>query len=170
MAELQVPHFAEATGRTIVIDGVTYRPPLVASDGRIEARVFGLDVATQRQLSVDPGGRLRVALDVDADDYRTANENYAAAQTNNELIAAPGAGLQIIVIGVQFSTAVAGNFKLVRNTGAPVDIYGPHYFPANGGMVIAPGRIVVSLTADQNLGITTSVAGAHSISIQAVVV
>ena len=170
MADLLVPFFAEAATATVTIDGVTYRPPLIGSDGRIEARVFGLDVATQRQISVDPGGRLRVALDVDADDYREVNEAYIAPQTNNELIAAPGAGLQIIVIGLQFSCSAAGTFKLVRNTGAPVDIYGPHNFPANGGMVIAPVRRIRTLTANQNLGITTTGGGNHAIDLQAVVV
>jgi hypothetical protein len=146
-APLLLPFHPDGTPPTVVIDGVTFRVP-----------------------RLDAAGSLRVALDIDSDDYRDANETYASAQTNNELIAAPGAGLTIVVIGIQFSTEVAGSFTLTQSSGSPASPYGPHFFPANSGMVIPPTRRVVALNANSALRITTDIAGDHTISVQAVVV
>ena len=142
MAEIYLPFFAQAAGITITIEGVIYRV----------ARV-------------DPGGRLLIADEVDSDDIRVANKNYTAAATNDELIAAPGAGKAIYVVDVIFSTAVDGNFKLVSKTSSPTDEFGPHYFPANGGM--APGRLgaPMKFPDNENLGFTSSIAGAHTITV-----
>jgi hypothetical protein len=118
----------------------------------------------------DPAGSMHVALDIDSDDYRDVNEAYAAAQTDNVLIIAPGATKKIVVIGLQFSTEKAGSFTLTSSTGGGTDIYGPHFFPANSGMVIPPARQVVEVFGNEALRITTDIAGDHTISLQAVVV
>lgn len=145
MPELIVPYAADGTPDTVQIDGVTYR--------------------AQR---VDGGGRLLVAQDVDADDLRFVNANYSSAQSNTQLIAAPGAGLFVYVLGVVFSTAVAGNMTL-DESGAGADQFGPHYFPANGGISFAPGRPICKLPVNTALRFQSSIAGNHSITILAAV-
>lgn len=142
MAEIILPYFAQSAGETIVIAGVTYRV------GR-----------------VDPDGRLLIADEVDSDDIRVANENYSAAQTNNELIAAPGAALRIYIVEIIYSTDAANNFKLTQSSGSPADVFGPHYFPANGGM--APGRLgaPIALNLNSALRITSVGAANHSITV-----
>lgn len=144
-SQLIVPYAADGTPDSVTIDGVTYR--------------------AQR---VDGGGRLLVAQDVDADALAFANENYSSAQTNNELVAAPGAGLYIYVLGIVFSTAVAGNMQL-DESGAGAVHFGPHYFPANGGISFAPGRPICKLPVNTALRIDTSITGNHTISVVAAV-
>ena len=144
MADLILPFFAQAAGDTITIDGVTYRV------GR-----------------VDPGGRLLVTLDVDADDMRLANENYSTAQTNNELIAAPGAGVAIYVTGIFFSTAAAMNMRLTQSSGSPGDVFGPHYFPGDGGISAPTLSAPIVLNANSALRFTSSAAGNHTITVLA---
>ncbi|HAM57760.1 MAG TPA: hypothetical protein DCQ64_21025 [Candidatus Rokubacteria bacterium] len=170
MNGLIVPFYAQAVEWTFVKDGVTYRPALVGSDGRLEVRAFGLDGATQRQVLVDAGGRLIVAPDVGAGDPRFANENYAAAQTNNELIAAPGSGKYIYLTGIFFSTDSAMNVKLTQSSGTPADVWGPHYFAANGGISAPELRPYIKLNDNSALRVTSSAAGNHTITVLALVV
>jgi hypothetical protein len=90
--------------------------------------------------------------------------NYAAAQTNQELVAAPAAGYSIYITDVILSTDTAMNIKLVEDTGSATDILECMYFAANGGMV-SNFKTPLKLTANKNLGITSSDAGNHSVVI-----
>lgn len=91
--------------------------------------------------------------------------NYGAAQTNTAIKAAPGAGLKLWVTDIVFSTDTAMNMKLVEDTaGAPVDVWELCYFAANGGMVCNL-KTPFSLTANKDLGITSSAAGNHTITV-----
>lgn len=95
----------------------------------------------------------------------TAVENNATAQTNNPIKAAPGAGLSLYVTDIIISADAAMNAKLVEDTGgSPVTKAGPYYFAANGGAglhFITP----IKLTADKDLGYTTSAAGNCTIEV-----
>jgi hypothetical protein len=91
-----------------------------------------------------------------------ATENNSTAQTNNELKAAPGANLSLYVTDIVMSTDTAMNIKLVKNTAAPTDIAGPYYFAANGGIAIAFST-PIRVTANTNIGYTSSAAGNHTI-------
>ena len=147
MAEISVIYLPDGTPDLIIVDGVTWRMP-----------------------RVDAAGSQRVALDVDSDDYVMFNETYTGAETNNTLIAAQGTTERIALLGLQFSTKVAGEFKFTQSSGSPGDVYGPHFFPADSGMVIAPVRRVVLLNTNSALRITTDIAGDHTISGQAIVI
>jgi hypothetical protein len=95
----------------------------------------------------------------------SANENHTTAQTNNELQAAPGAGLHIYITDVTINADTAGNLKLVSNTASPTDRYGPWYYAANGGLTkefLTPIR----LPDNQNLGFTSVASGNHTVSVQ----
>ncbi|MGH6999379.1 MAG: hypothetical protein ACREEO_14385 [Phenylobacterium sp.] len=147
MAELWVPFFAETEGWTVTIDGRTYRPALV-----------------------DARGRLVVALDQSDADVRLANENYATPQTNNELIAAPGAALRIYVTGIFFSTEVVGSLKLTQSSGSPADVWGPHYFSANGGISAPTLSVPIVLNLNSALRATTDITGDHTVTVLAKVI
>lgn len=186
MADIILPFFAEAAGETIVIAGVTYRVGRVNSSGHLltEVQVSALPTGaatlaeqqtqtTALQLIDD----LRAALDsvgtdalivsdeLQSDDIRVANKNYTAAQTNNELIAAPGSGKAIYIVEIIYSTDAANNFKLVSKTASPATKFGPHYFPADGGM--APGRLgaPIKLPDNENLGFTSVGVANHTITV-----
>lgn len=96
----------------------------------------------------------------------TVSTNYGAAQTNTAIVSAPGASLAIMIKWIKFSTDTAGNYKLVEDTGGtPADVWELGYFAANGGEntgTLSPGII---LTANKDLGITSSMAGNHTISV-----
>jgi len=126
-----------------------------------------IDGVTYRILRVDGTGALRVALDVDADDLRNANEAYTTAQTNNELIAAPGAALRIYVTSLFFGTEVAGSFKLTQSSGSPADVYGPFPFAANGGISAAFISPPIILNLNSALRVTTDITGDHCIYVGA---
>lgn len=96
--------------------------------------------------------------------FGKAAANYAAAQTNTEVVAAPGAGTSLYITDIILSTDTAGSIKLVQDTAAAVDIVELMYFAANGGMV-CNFRTPLKLTAAKNLGITSTIAGNHSITV-----
>lgn len=93
-----------------------------------------------------------------------ANENHSSAQTNNELKAAPGAGLSLYVTDIVISNgATAGTVKLVEDTGGtPADLLGPVYLGINAGMS-KKFATPIRLTADKNLGFTSTLATTHTI-------
>lgn len=97
--------------------------------------------------------------------YGTANDNQAAAQTKTALVGTPGAGLSIYVTDIIMSTDTAGNIKLVEDTAvAGTDIKGPYYFAANGGMAISL-KAPLKLSANVDLGYTSTMAGNHTVEI-----
>jgi len=96
--------------------------------------------------------------------FGKATANYGSAQTNTEVVATPGASLSLYITDVILSTDTAGNIKLVEDTASAVDILELMYFAANGGMV-SNFRTPIKLTANKNLGITSSMAGNHSITV-----
>jgi hypothetical protein len=93
-------------------------------------------------------------------------EDHTSAQTNNVLVAAPGAGRRIIVIGLIFSTDGTGTCKLVEDpAGTPVQRVQTIYGGANGG-ISAPqwaGRAV--LTENTALGFTSAGVTNHSVGV-----
>ena len=93
------------------------------------------------------------------------NNNYAAAQTDTAIQAAPGANLSLYITDIVLSTEGACSIQLVRNTAASVTIYGPFYFAANGGLV-KEFKTPLRLPTNENLGVTSSAAVNHTISIQ----
>jgi len=93
------------------------------------------------------------------------NNNYAAAQTDTQIQAAPGAGLSLYITDVAMSTDEACNIKLVRATAGSTTIWGPFYFAANGGL-IKHFSTPIRLPANENLGVTSSAAVNHTISVQ----
>jgi hypothetical protein len=142
MAEITLTYGADGTPATVEIDGVTYRVHRVDGDGR--------------QI---------VTLDVDGDVVNVANENYGSAQTNNELVAAPGAGVALYVAWLEFSTEVAGALSLTQSSGSPATVWGPHYFAAASGH--GPSRFSppIPLNANSALRATTDIAGDHTVTV-----
>lgn len=111
---------------------------------------------TNNPITQTLGGRLRVADLHTADSNLTANvnTNYAAVQTNAVLVAAPGASKRLVVVEIIYTCQQSGTMKLVGNTGTPVTVFGPHYFPDFGGL--APMHCYIPLATNVNLGITTT--------------
>jgi len=96
--------------------------------------------------------------------FGSAAANYGSAQTNTEVIAAPGAGLSLYITDIILSTDTAGSIKLVEDTASAVDKVEVMYFAANGGCVM-PLRTPIKLTANKNFGITSTISGNHSITV-----
>jgi hypothetical protein len=95
----------------------------------------------------------------------STNDEYAAAQTDQQIQAAPGANLSLYITDVTMSVNAACNIELVRNTAASTTIFGAFYFAAKGGLVqqfLTPIR----LPANENLGVTSSAAVNHTVSVQ----
>lgn len=95
-----------------------------------------------------------------------ASENYATAQTNNELIAAQGSGVKICIQSVILSNgATAGDIKIVEDTaGTPVDVIENTYVAINGGAVMTFPTAVCG-TANKNLGFTSATVTTHSVTV-----
>lgn len=119
-------------------------------------------------LAVTQEGKILDIHSTAAADTTIANENYSSAQTNNQLVAAPGANKRLVVVEIVFSHDTAGTVKLVEDTaGTPADKWGPHYQPANGNIVVA--RTYIPLTANKDLGVTTTGTGNATISVRTIV-
>lgn len=91
---------------------------------------------------------------------------YASAQTNQQLVAAPGAGKRIVITDILFSNgATAGKFKLVEDTGGtPVDLTKEFFFPISGGLIRKLPQ-PIRLTENKNLGITSTTVTTHTIEV-----
>lgn len=96
-----------------------------------------------------------------------SNNNYAVAKTNEQQIAAPGAGLHIYITGFIMTTDTAMNIEIVDDTaGAATTILGPYYFTDNGGTQALGGAgWLYRVDVNTNVGITSSVAGNHTVTI-----
>lgn len=83
---------------------------------------------------------------------------------NTDLVAAPGVGLKIYVIGVVFSVDTAATtVKFTEGTG-PTDLTGTMEFPDGGGLVAVGANDTVVLatnTANSKLTITTATGAAR---------
>lgn len=97
----------------------------------------------------------------------SASENHATAQTNNELVASPGAGLSLYITNIEISNgATAGTIKIVEDTGGtPVDKWEELYAGINGGAVVDRSHAPIKITANTNLGFTSGTVTTHSVSV-----
>lgn len=94
-----------------------------------------------------------------------ANQNYSTAQTEVELVAAPGAGLSLFITDILFSTNTAMSFSLLRAVGgSPTTHIGPHYVAANSSVHLQLGTHV-RVGLNENLGFTSSASGNHTITV-----
>lgn len=94
----------------------------------------------------------------------TVSADYASAQTNTSVIAAPGSGLSIYITDIMCSNgATAGNVTLLDGSGGSVKW---EAYPAiNGGAVLSGLRQPIRLTANTALCITSTTVTTHSIFI-----
>jgi len=89
--------------------------------------------------------------------------DYAVAQTNTSVKAAPGAGLKLYITDIIISNgATAGNITLLDGSGGTVKFEG--YFAINGGCTVFL-RTPISLTANTALCITSTTVTTHSVTI-----
>lgn len=96
----------------------------------------------------------------------SANEDHTTAQTNNELKAAPGAGLSLYITDIVVSNgATAGSIEFFEDTaGTPAQKVGIIYMAVNGGAVMnfaTPIRI----TPNKNFGFTSTSVTTHGITV-----
>ena len=97
------------------------------------------------------------------DEWRD-NDNQSTAQTNTVIKAAPGASLSLYVSSIIVSADGACNVQLVEDTaGAATVIAGPYYFAANGGAAFT-FQPALKLTANKDLGYTSSAAVNHTVT------
>lgn len=89
--------------------------------------------------------------------------DYAAAQTNTSIKAAPGAGLKLYITDISISNgATAGNITLLDGSGGTVLF--EHYPGINGG-IVSNLRNPIALTANTALVITSTTVTTHSVNI-----
>lgn len=93
----------------------------------------------------------------------TVSADYASAQTNVSVIAAPGASLSIYVTDIQLSNgATAGNVTLLDGSGGTVKW---EAYPAVNGGAVLNLRQPIRLTANTALCLTSTTVTTHSIFI-----
>ena len=97
-------------------------------------------------------------------DEWVANDNQSTAQTDTALQAAPGASLSLYVSSVVMSTDTAMNIKLIEDTAGAATVAGPYHFAANGGLAFT-FTPAIKLTANKNLGYTSTEAGNHTVTV-----
>jgi hypothetical protein len=87
--------------------------------------------------------------------------DYAAAQTNTTVKAAPGAGLKLYITDVMISNgATAGNITLLDGSGGTVLL---EIYPAINGGAVMNLRTPIALTANTLLAITSTTVTTHSV-------
>ena len=93
---------------------------------------------------------------------RVSNQ-YDVAQADTSLIAAPGAGVQIVVTDVIFSNgATAGDFVLLDSD--DTNLLQKVYLAVNGGIVMNLTCPII-LTANKGLHFTSTTVTTHSITV-----
>jgi ABC-type uncharacterized transport system permease subunit len=152
-----VAHDGAAAGNPI-LNGAQYKasPAKVSADG---------DVCT---VAVTQEGKLLLPPWTSAADTTNVNNSYASAQTNTSQVSAPGANKRLVIVELCYSRDTAGNAKLVEDpAGTPANKFGPHYFPANGGMVST--QCYVPLTTNKALGFTSVGGGNETLTMRVIV-
>lgn len=92
-----------------------------------------------------------------------ASADYASAQTNATVVAAPGAGLSLWITDVIISNgATAGNITLLDGSGGSVVL---EVYPAVNGGVAHSFRNPIKLTANTLLAITSTTVTTHSVTV-----
>jgi len=95
--------------------------------------------------------------------YWRASVDYAAAQTNATIKAAPGAGLKLYITDVIISNgATAGNITLLDGSGGTVLL---EAYPAITGGLTHSFRTPLALTANTLLAITSTTVTTHSVTV-----
>ncbi len=90
--------------------------------------------------------------------------NYATAQTNTQLVAAPPAGTRLYVTDVVASAgASAGEVRLLNGSGGTV-VMGPVWLPANGSLAHHFG-VPVKLDQATALCLTSQGVTTHSVTV-----
>lgn len=101
--------------------------------------------------------------EVDYPAYWSASADYAVAQTNTTVQAAPAAGLSLYVTDIVISNgATAGNVTLLDGSGGSVLFEG--YVPINGSIVVNL-QTPIKLTAATLLAITSTTVTTHSVTV-----
>ena len=95
----------------------------------------------------------------------SATANYAAVTTNAELVAAPGAGVSIYLTDLLVSNgATAGYITISENTASPTVKVQRLNLAASGGASIQFST-PIKLTANTNLGVTSSSSDDFSVTV-----
>jgi hypothetical protein len=95
--------------------------------------------------------------------YFRASVDYASAQTNATVQAAPGAGLSLWITDIIISNgATAGNITLLDGSGGSVVF---EIYPAINGGVAHSFRNPIKLTANTLLAITSTTVTTHSVTV-----
>jgi hypothetical protein len=95
--------------------------------------------------------------------YWSVSADYAEAQTNTSVKAAPGAGLSLYITDILISNgATAGNITLLDGSGGTVKF---EIYPAINGGATTNLRTPIKLTANTALCITSTTVTTHSITI-----
>ena len=121
----------------------------VAEDDRVDA-IFSLE-GRQYVNTIHPN-------------FWSVSVDYGAAQTNATVKAAAGAGLKLYVTGIYCSNgATAGNITVLDGSGGTV--LWETYPAINGGGVL-PSGMVLPLTANTLLAITSTTVTTHTLTVQ----
>lgn len=89
--------------------------------------------------------------------------DYASAQTNASVQAAPGAGLSLYITDLEISNgATAGNITLLDGSGGTVKF---ECYPAINGGAVSNRRTPIRLTANTALCITSTTVTTHSVNV-----
>jgi hypothetical protein len=147
-----VAHDAADSGNPVKVGGVAYN---------MDGSVPGTAVAEgdRAEFATDVYGR-QLVTDVHPN-YWHVSADYAAAQTNATVKAAPGAGLKLYVTDIMISNgATAGNITLLDGSGGTVLI---EIYPAVNGGASMNLRTPIALTANTLLAITSTTVTTHSV-------
>jgi hypothetical protein len=151
-----VAHDGAAAGNPI-LNAAQYKaaPAKVSADG---------DVVT---LACTQEGKLLVPPWSSAAATSNTNNNYSSAQTNTSQVSAPGANKRLVVVEIHYSRDTAGNMKLVEDpAGTPATKFGPHYFPAAGG--IDSTQCYIPLSTNKALGVTSVGGGNETLTLRVI--
>ena len=114
------------------------------------------------QMLADGFGRLLPGVETASPD---ANVNSADATSATQLIA-KSAAQKYYLTSVTVSTDTAMNITLQDDNGAPVVLWGPHYFAANtGAPYTIPLSTPIDVATNQDLDFITSVAGNVTVTV-----
>ena len=152
----QVADDATTPGNPIMIGGVAKE-----TDGTDPSSVSAEDDVTR--IITDRNRRMMV--NTAHPNGWVATDSQTSAQTSKELQVAPGANLSLYLTDMIISNGdIAGEVKIIENSGTPVDIIETMYFDTNSGMS-KRFNTPIRLTANENIGYTSTTVGSHSITL-----
>lgn len=152
------------SGKTVATDEVTGITPTLSGSSQVQIiKIADGTVDGTNKLVVDSAGRITIALATGGGKTLQFGVINTATSGDNQLLAAPGAGLKIKIVSYALIAAGTVNVKFTSGIGG-TNMTGPYSLIANTGIGLSGSTASHLLEAGTNTAFVLNLSGAIQVS------